>query len=56
VRNLRRHDYWSRVRFRMNEYGIPLFVADYLTRRLRLKPWQKQIRMKLNKLEKAKLK
>jgi hypothetical protein len=55
-RKLRRHDYWGRVRFRMNENGIPLFAADYVTRRFGLSRWQKRVRMKLNDLRRARLK
>jgi len=55
-RRLRRSDYWSRVKFRVKQNGPALFAADYLTRRLGLSSLQKTVRLKLNRLEQARLK
>lgn len=33
-RKLARQDWWWRARFRMNRYGLPLFITDYFARRL----------------------
>jgi hypothetical protein len=54
-RRLRRSDFWSRLKFRVKQNGPVLFASDYLTRRLGLSSWQKIVRLKLNRLEQARL-
>ena len=53
---LRLHDWWTRLQFRIKRNGLALFLADYLSRHLSIKPWQKSVRLKLNAIEKAHLK
>jgi LPS sulfotransferase NodH len=53
---LRLQDWWARVQFRIKRMGFYLFAVDYLSRHLSLKQWQKQIRLKLNTMEAARLK
>lgn len=48
---LRRQDWLGRVRARLKRYGIGLFVADYLSRHLRLRAWQRRIRLRMNQIE-----
>ena len=48
--------WWKCAQFRMNRNGLSLFVADYLSRKLGLTQWQKQVRLKLNAVETAHLK
>lgn len=50
-RRLRRNDRWVRARFRVRMYGWRLFLANFLARRLRLKQWQKNVRLKMNEVE-----
>lgn len=53
---LRLQDWWSRLQFRIQSNGLTLFLSDYLSRHLSIKPWQKHIRLKLNAIEEAHLK
>ena len=53
---LRLHDWWTRLQFRIKRNGLALFLVDYLSRHLSIKPWQKSVRLKLNAIEKAHLK
>lgn len=41
-------DYFVRIKFRVNQFGVALVVADYLSRHLRLNAWQKRILAKQN--------
>jgi len=50
------HDWWKRFIFRIQRNGLPLFVADYMSRKLGLTRWQRQVRLKLNAIEAAHLK
>lgn len=49
---LKWHSWWKRVRFRMRRLGLRLLLADYLSRKLGLKEWQKRIRLQLNEIDK----
>lgn len=53
---LRLHDWWIRLEFRIKRNGLALFFADYLSRHLGIKPWQKSVTLKLNAIAKAHLK
>ena len=53
---LKLHSRWECARFRMNRNGFPLFIADFLSRKLGLTQWQKQVRLQLNEVETAHLK
>lgn len=53
---LRLQDWWARVRYRIQRYGITLFLSDYLSRRLKLKLWQKVVKQKLNNIDSSKIK
>ncbi|MEB3359691.1 MAG: sulfotransferase [Synechococcales bacterium] len=48
--------WWAHVSVRIERYGLPLFLSEYVTRRLNLKPWQRQIRQRLNAIDKTYLK
>jgi hypothetical protein len=37
--------------FRLKRYGYFLTLADFITRRLNLKTWQKAIRQQLNQID-----
>ena len=56
AKRLQIHDWWERALFRLRRNGFPLFVADYLSRKLGLTQWQKNVRLKLNAVEAAHLK
>lgn len=47
-KQLRWQDWWSRVQFRVKRFGLPLFMADYLSRKLKIKPWEKKVQRELN--------
>jgi len=53
---LRLQDWWARVRYRIQRYGITLFLSDYLSRRLKLNLWQKVVKQKLNNIDSSKIK
>ena len=41
-------DRWFRARSRMQHYGLPVFLADFLSRRLQLRSWQHLVRRRMN--------
>lgn len=49
-------DWWYRWNFRLQRYGLPLFVSDYLSRRLGLVQWQKEVKRQVNQIEQSYLK
>jgi hypothetical protein len=51
AQRLQWQDWWARVRFRAKRNGINLLLADYLSRHLGIKEWQKQVRLQLNTIE-----
>ncbi|MEQ9482328.1 sulfotransferase family protein [Coleofasciculus sp. F4-SAH-05] len=53
---LKLQSWWVRVQGRVQRYGIALFLADYLSRRLKINLWQKRVRQKLNVINKSRLK
>lgn len=55
-RQLKLQSWWVRVQGRVQRYGIALFLADYLSRRLKINFWQKRVRQKLNAINKSRLK
>ncbi len=55
-KRLRLQDWWARVQFRMQRNGLPLFLADYLSRRLGFTQWQKQIQWKTHEIHKSYIK
>ncbi len=55
-RRLRRQDRAARARFRLKRYGLKLWIADVLSRRVGPRAWQKVIRLKLNEIDRKHLK
>lgn len=53
---LQLHDWWQRWQFRVNRYGWPLWIADYLVRRFHLKSWQKYLQLHINAIDQTYLK
>lgn len=53
---LRRESRWYCAMFRRKRYGTPLFLADLVSRRLQLRPWQAHVRKRLNAIEETYLK
>ena len=53
---LRLQNRWTRMRFRQRRYGGPLWLADVLSRRLRLEAWRRRVQLKLNQVDTAHLK
>jgi hypothetical protein len=47
---------WAKNTFRLRRYSLGLYLADVLSRRLHLNHWQKQVRLRINELEKKHLK
>ncbi len=55
-RNLKLQDCWFRVKFRIERFGLSLFLADYISRQLNIKPWNKQVTLKMNEISTSYLK
>ena len=55
-KKLRFQTWWFRVQSRVKRFGIGLFLADYLSRKLNLKSWQKGINLKMNEISRQYLK
>jgi hypothetical protein len=53
---LKLENWLMRKLFRARLYGLPLVVADFLSRRLGLKAWQKRVRLRMNAIDNAGLK
>jgi hypothetical protein len=53
---LRTQDWLGRKQFRIKRYGFPLLMSDFLARRLRIKPWERETRLRINEIERAYLK
>ncbi len=53
---LKIEDWWYRVQFRIKRLGLSLFIANFLSKKLGLKSWQKQIKLEMNEIEKKYLK
>ena len=48
---------WSkRLQFRIKQLGFSLFIADYLSRRLKIYPWQNNIQLRINEIIQSQLK
>lgn len=53
---LKLQDWYQRVWFRIKRFGFTLFLADNLSRRLKINPWQKKIQLKMNAIQQSYLK
>ncbi len=53
---LRLHCWFKRVQFRIEKFGLYLLIADYLSRNLRIKPWQTSIKLQINQIIQSQLK
>jgi hypothetical protein len=51
VKQLLWQDWWKRVLFRVNRYGFPLLLADFLARRLILKSQAESLKLKINNID-----
>ncbi|MCS6942442.1 MAG: sulfotransferase [Geminocystis sp.] len=50
------YDWWYRLQFRIKRFGLPLVLADFLSRKLGLKQWQKRVKLAINEVQKRHLK
>ena len=55
-RLLRKQDWFERVKFRVNRFGLSLFLADYFSRLLQINSWQKNIKLKKNAIQRLYIK
>ena len=46
----------KRVQYRVKQLGLFLFIADYLSRHLRIDPWQKNVKLQINAIAQSQLK
>ena len=53
---LRIHNRWSVVQRRVSTYGLPLVLYGYFSRRLGVKPWEKQAQLRFNAVDMKNLK
>jgi hypothetical protein len=56
AKNLKLDDWWGRLQFRIKHYGLPLIVADNIARKLGLKSWQKNLKLRFNSINASMLK
>lgn len=56
VQNLKFDDWWGRLKFRVERYGLPLILADNIARRLGLTSWRKKLKLKFNAINTKMLK
>jgi hypothetical protein len=49
---LKLQDRWARVQFRLQRYGLALYIA-YLSRKLNLTQWQKSVKVKMYDINRA---
>ncbi|GBF81425.1 hypothetical protein AsFPU1_2838 [Aphanothece sacrum FPU1] len=49
-KQLRLQDWLFRTQFRVKRFGLGLFLADYVSRKLRIKPLQKSLQLKMNEI------
>lgn len=56
VQKLKLQDWFKKIQFRIKRFGLPLFLADNLSRRLQLNSWQKNIKLKINDVQRSHLK
>ena len=56
VQKLKLQDWLKQRQFRIKRFGLPLFLADNLSRRLQLNSWQKSVKLKINDVQKSYLK
>lgn len=55
-RQLKLQDRWYCLQWRIKRFGVPLVLSDILSRRFRIKEWEKQVQFKLNAIETSYLK
>jgi hypothetical protein len=53
---LKLQNWWSRIQFRFQRFGLILFLSDYLSRKFGIRQWQKRVKLQINAIEKAYLK
>ena len=53
---LRLQDRVKRIQFRIKRLGLPLFLADNLSRHFKIDSWQKNIKLKINAVQQSYLK
>jgi hypothetical protein len=53
---LKANDFYGRLRFRIERFGMNLVFQDFLARRIRIRPWQERVRLRLNDIERLHLK
>lgn len=49
-RNLKFQNWWFKVKFRIERFGLTLFLADYISRKLNIKPLNKKVSLKMNEI------
>lgn len=47
---LKFQNWWFKLQFRINYFGLSLVVSDYFSRKLDLKSWQKEIKLKMDQI------
>ena len=55
-RNLKLQDWWFKVKFRVERFGLSLFLAEYISRKLNIKAWNKKVKLKTQEITKRYLK
>lgn len=55
-RNLKLQDWWFKVKFCVERFGLSLFLAEYISRKLNIKAWNKKVKLKTQEITKRYLK
>lgn len=51
IKQLEIENWFKCFYFRYQRYGFRLFIEDYISRKLKVKPWQNQVKLKLNDID-----
>jgi Sulfotransferase family len=51
IQSLKLQDWWTRANFRLQRYGAPLFVLNYVTSRLPVRTWHNTVQLKINEID-----
>jgi hypothetical protein len=54
IKRLHWKNRWYKAYFRMKYYGLPLFMADFLSRRFGLNRWQQDVKKRINMINQRK--
>jgi LPS sulfotransferase NodH len=51
IQFLKLQDWWARANFRLQRYGVVLFVLNYMTSRLPVRAWRDRVQLQINQID-----